>query len=168
MESTTRKVCGRCRQLEQRLEEAEALTGILRAQVADLEHQLAAARKNSSTSSKPPSSDIVKPSPPPTSDGSKRKQGGQPGHPQHDRPLLPIEQLTEGAHEHFIEVCPDCGHSLEAGTALPQVVQQIDIREVPISSVQHSSHAGWCPQCQRHHFAPLPSGIAVGGLVGPT
>lgn len=164
---TTRKVCGRCQQLEQRLEEAEALTGTLRAKVTDLEQQLAAARKNSSTSSKPPSSDIVKPPPPSPGDGSKRKRGGQPKHPQHERPLLPIDQLTDGAHEHFIDVCPDCGHSLEGGTALPQVFQQIDIREVPISSVQHSSHPGWCPQCQRHHFAPLPSGIAVGGLVGP-
>jgi transposase len=164
---TTRKVCRRCQQLEQRLEEAEALTGTLRDKVTQLEQQLAAARKDSSTSSKPPSSDIVKPPTPPSSDGSKRKQGGQPGHPQYERPLLSVEQLTDGAHEHFIDVCPDCGHGLEAGTALPQVVQQIDIREVPISSVQHSSHAGWCPQCQRHHFAPLPSGIAIGGLVGP-
>jgi transposase len=47
------------------------------------------------------------------------------------------------------------------------VVQQIDIREVPIISVEHRSFAGWCPRCQRHHFAPLPSGIERGGLVGP-
>jgi transposase len=33
--------------------------------------------------------------------------------------------------------------------------------------VEHRSVAGWCPQCQRHHFAPLPSGIERGGLVGP-
>jgi hypothetical protein len=46
-------------------------------------------------------------------------------------------------------------------------VQQIDIAEVPISIVEHRSLPGWCPQCQRNHFAPLPSAIEVGGLVGP-
>lgn len=56
---------------------------------------------------------------------------------------------------------------MQPGTAPPQIVQQIDIREVPIVSVEHRSFAGWCPRCQRHHFAPLPKGIDIGGLIGP-
>lgn len=166
MGKSTRKFCPDCKKLQQRVAALENELAAQRAQTADLQEKLAQANKNSSTSSKPPSSDIVKP-PPPTANGQKRTIGGQPGHERHQRPLLPLEQLTEGSHVHVIEVCPCCGHGLEPGSAAPQVVQQIDIREVPIVSVEHQSFAGWCPRCQRHHFAPLPSGIAIGGLVGP-
>jgi transposase len=47
------------------------------------------------------------------------------------------------------------------------VAQQIDIRDVPIVSVEHRSVAMWCPRCERHQYALLPSGIDTGGLVGP-
>src|SRR5918994_1751709 len=50
----------------------------------------------------------------------------------------------------------------------PRVVQQVDIREVALSVQEHRSHAGWCPRCQKMHEAPLPPGIAHGGLVGPS
>src|ERR1700709_912536 len=66
----------------------------LQAAVTRLEEQLAAARKDSSTSSKPPSSDIVRPPPPPPPPGQdKRKRGGQPGHPKHERAPFPHEQI---------------------------------------------------------------------------
>ena len=71
--------CAGCQRLQAQLEQ-------LQATVARLEEQLAAARKDSSTSSKPPSSDIVKPPPPAPPPGQdKRKRGGQPGHPKHER-----------------------------------------------------------------------------------
>src|SRR6478735_6522399 len=79
--------CPACERLQAQLEK-------LRATVARLEEQLAAARKESSTSSKPPSSDIVKPPPPPPPPGQdKRKPGGQPGHPKHDRAPFPRRRL---------------------------------------------------------------------------
>lgn len=68
-----------------------------KAEVAKLREELAAARKNSTTSSKPPSSDIVKP---PSlvgdeeSEEPKRKIGGQPGHPKHDRQPFSPEEIT--------------------------------------------------------------------------
>jgi hypothetical protein len=66
----------------------------LKARVAELESQLAAARKHSGNSSKPPSSDIVKPPKhDPGGKGKQRHRGGQPGHPQHQRPLFPPEAL---------------------------------------------------------------------------
>ena len=61
----------------------------LRAEVAQLRAELAAAKKNSSNSSKPPSSDIVKKPKGKLEDGSKRKRGGQPKHSRHDRPAFP-------------------------------------------------------------------------------
>jgi transposase len=153
--------------MAQRVATLEAELSAVRADLARLQEQFAAAKKNSSTSSKPPSSDIVKPSPPGRADGYPRVAGGQPGHPCHERPLLTPEQLSEEAHLHLIDLCPTCGHDLEPSTAVPRVVQQLDVAAVPLVAVEHRSVAGWCPQCQRNHYAPLPAGIERGGLVGP-
>src|SRR5271166_586997 len=147
MTSTASKICRHCQQLERRVRELERELAVARDEATQLQQQLAAAHKNSSTSSKPPSSDIVKPPRPPAAEGGQRSAGGQPGHPQHERPLLRPEELTEGSHTHLLDLCPTCGHGLESGTALPRVVQQVDIGAVPISSVEHRSVAGWCPQC---------------------
>jgi hypothetical protein len=57
--------------------------------IAALEAALARSRKDSSNSSKPPSSDIVKPPARPRANGGKRRIGGQPGHPRHERPGPP-------------------------------------------------------------------------------
>src|SRR3954454_16400810 len=90
--------CAECRRLQEQLEQ-------LQATVARLEEQLAGARKGSSTSSKPPSSDIVKPPPPPPPPGQdKRKRGGQPGHPKHERALFGPEALTSPPHCHTVEI----------------------------------------------------------------
>src|ERR1017187_10633989 len=97
MEKTT-TYCPHCQQLQHRVTTMETELTAQRAEITRLQQQLAAANKNSSTSSKPPSSDIVKPPPAPTQEGPKRSPGGQPGHDRHDRPLLPVEQLTEGCH----------------------------------------------------------------------
>jgi transposase len=32
---------------------------------------------------------------------------------------------------------------------------------------EHRAHPAWCPHCQKVHYAPLPSVIERGGLVGP-
>jgi len=53
-------------------------------------------------------------------------------------------------------------------TVPPRVVQQVDVREVPLSIQEHRSHSAWCPRCQKEFEAPLPPGIGRGGLVGPT
>jgi len=167
MGKATTKLCPHCQRLQHRVTVLTEELVSLRAEVVRLQEQLATAQKTSATSSKPPSSDIVKPPPPPTADAGQRARGGQPGHDRHARPLLPPEQLTEGSYTHAIELCPDCGHGLQPSTAAARVVQQIDIREVPLVSVEHRSLAGWCPHCQRHHWAPLPRAMEIGGLVGP-
>lgn len=135
-----------------------------------MSQQLAAACKDSSTSSKPPSSDIVKPPKPPPPEGQDRRRiGGQPGHPKHERAAFPPEALNDGAFDHRLDSCPSCGHGLRPALAIPpRVVQQVDVREVPLSIQEHRSHQGWCPRCQKMHEAPLPPGIQRGGLVGPS
>src|SRR3954468_2632885 len=162
--------CPNCRRLQARVDALEAELVASKQVVAQLGQQLAAARKDSSTSSKPPSSDIVKPpKPPPPQGQDRRRSGGQPGHPKHERAAFPPEALNAGAFDHRLDACPCCGHDLEpALTIPPRVVQQVDVREVPLSIQEHRSHPAWCPRCQKMHEAPLPTEIARGGLVGPS
>ena len=84
-------------------------------QIADLERQLALRQQNSTTTSKPPSSDglagrqrlrgrRVK---------SRRKAGGQPGHPGHHRELVPLERV-DAVVDLVPETCRRCAHRLHA------------------------------------------------------
>jgi transposase len=148
----------------------EAELAALKQVVAELSRQLASARKDSSTSSKPPSSDIVKPPKPPPPEGQDRRRiGGQPGHPKHERGAFPPESINDGSFDYRLDSCPACGLDLQSHIELtPRVVQQVDVREVPLSIQEHRSHPGWCPHCQQMYEAPLPPGIARGGLVGPS
>ena len=138
----------------------------MKAEVARLREQLAAAKKNSGTSSKPPSSDLVKPKPPENADGMKRTIGGQPGHPMHDREPFPPEQVTK-FHTHTLDGCPCCGGELRRNGPLAKIVQQLDILEVPLSIEQHTCPEYWCARCQKSCKAPLPLSIERGGLAGP-
>jgi transposase len=160
MAETATNSCAGCQRLQAQLDQ-------LQATVARLEEQLAAARKDSSTSSKPPSSDIVKPPPPPPPPGQdKRKRGGQPGHPMHERALFP-----EGQVKHFfvhpLSGCPCCGGPLRRNGGQALVVQQVDAAPPQLTIQQHTCPEYWCVHCERSYKAALPEHIAKGGLVGP-
>jgi transposase len=160
--------CANCHRLQQQVADLQAQVQALQRTVLALQEELARLRKDSSTSSKPPSSDLVKPPKPPPPDGQEQRlPGGQPGHPHHQRPLFPPELLNGGSHQHRLELCPACQQHLLPGDAAPRLVQQVDIREVPLFIEEHRSLAGWCPHCQKLRYAPLPAAIEQGGLVGP-
>jgi transposase len=160
--------CANCQRLQAQLDALGATVAQLQATIARLEGQLASARKDSSTSSKPPSSDIVKPpKPQPPQGQDQRKIGGQPGHPKHQRAAFPPEQVNGGFHDHYLELCPACGHGLQEAGGAPRVVQRIDILEVPLRIEEHRGHPAWCPHCQKAHYAPFPVGVGRGGLAGP-
>ena len=126
--------CPNCRRLQARLDSLEADLAALKEVVAQLGRQLAATSKDSSTSSKPPSSDIVKPPKPPPPEGQDRRRiGGQPGRPKHERAAFPPESINGGSFDHLLDGCPSCGQDLRPmPTAAPRVVQQVDVREVPL------------------------------------
>src|SRR5690242_8231785 len=128
MSGTDPTRCTNCHQLQARVGALEAELAALKEVVAQLGRQLAAARKDSSTSSKPPSSDIVKPPKPPPPEGQdKRRPGGQPGHPKHERAAFPPEALNGGSFDHRLDSCPSCGQDLRpAQTIPPRVIQQVD------------------------------------------
>lgn len=152
--------CARCAVLEQQFAQ-------LQARLAQVEAELAAAKKNSSNSSKPPSSDIVKKPKEQPKDGSKRKIGGQPGHPLHERTPF-AEDEVEFTELHCFE-CPDCHGPVVPSKEPPKVLQQVDLL-VPselISVVGFRSHACWCRKCQQVHYAPIDEATRRAGLVGP-
>src|SRR3974377_96133 len=169
MRPKARKACPNCRRLQAKLDAQEARLKVLEGTVARLKEQLAAARKDSSTSSKPPSSDIVKPPKPEPPEGQDRRRiGGQPGHPKHERDASPPEWINGGSYDYRLDLCPCCGQDLQPMlTIAPRVIQQVDIKDVPLEIQEHRGHAGWCAHCQKQFEAPLPIGIARGGLVGP-
>jgi transposase len=163
--ATTR--CLGCQRLQAQVEALTLQLQQLQSTVAHLQEQLAAARKNSSTSSKPPSSDIVKPpAPPPPPGQGKRKRGGQPGHPKHERALFPPEQVSS-FFEHLIHACPGCGGRLSPSSELARIVQQVDMGQVPLTVEQHTSPEYWCGHCEKAYRAAMPGTVEKGGLLGP-
>ena len=105
----------------------EARNAGLEKRIGELEAELAKARKNSSTSSKPPSSDIVKPpKSAPTGSQSKRKIGGQPGHPKHERPPFPPEAV-DASLTYTGCTCPACGRRGRRTQHAPRMIQQVEI-----------------------------------------
>lgn len=74
--------------------EAQAIIHALLARIAELEAKL---NKSPQNSSLPPSSQHPhsKPPRPKSKGGKKKKRGGQPGHPRHQRELIPTDQCDE-------------------------------------------------------------------------
>src|SRR6516165_1117187 len=109
------------RRLAEQEKEHEKKIGENEKKIADLERQLALHRRNSTNSSKPPSSDGLA--------GeqrlrgcrqkrrkSRRKAGGQKGHPGHWRPLVPRE-LVNRVVQLFPDHCGRCQRSLPSDAA---------------------------------------------------
>jgi transposase len=153
------KPCPNCEVLQRRVDGLEQ-------RLAALEAELAKANKNSANSSKPPSSDLVKPPRPAVAKGGKRKRGAQPGHPRHERtPFAPDE--IDHTFNYCLTHCPDCGGKLRSRKVEPRVVQQVEIVATPIEISEHRGHAGFCPCCQKVHYAEIPTAIRHAGLIGP-
>jgi transposase len=159
--------CPQCLELSAELAAARDDVAQLQEEIERLREQLAAAKKNSSTSSKPPSSDIVKPKPPENeADGSKRRIGGQPGHPKHERAAFLPERITRFVPP-TLDACPDCGGELRQNGQCRRLVQQLDLEATPVTIEEHACPEYWCDHCHKPCWAPLPLPIERGGLVGP-
>ena len=137
-------------------------------QIADLERQLALRQQNSTTTSKPPSSDGLA--------GcqrergrrttSRRKPGGQPGHPGHSRPLVPAERANETVHL-VPEACRHCRHRLHARDSVgdPRRHQVTEVPAIEAHITEYRCHRLRCRACGRTTQAPLPDEIE--GQFGP-
>ncbi len=130
--------------------------------IADLERQLALRQQNSTTTSKPPSSDGLA--------GrqrtrgrrakSRRRAGGQPGHPGHHRELVP-EERVDAIVDLVPETCRHCTRRLHArhGVGDPRRHQVTELPPIAAHITEYRCHRRQCPACGTITLAPLPDDL---------
>ena len=130
--------------------------------IADLERQLALRQQNSTTTSKPPSSDGLagRQRERGRRTKSRRKPGGQLGHPGHSRPLVPAERANETVHL-IPEACRHCQHRLHARDTVgdPRRHQVTELPAIEAHITEYRCHRRRCRACGRTTQAPLPDEI---------
>jgi transposase len=168
VEDLQRKVAERERQIaerEQQIADAEK-------QIADLERQLRLRKRNSTNSSKPPSSDGLagEQRARGRKHRSKRKPGGQLGHPGHHRPLVPTAEVS--ATEVVLpQHCRHCGRKLPQKPSQmtiegePRRHQVTEVPPVKAHITEYQFPNVVCGDCGKMTRAPLPEEIA--GHFGP-
>lgn len=151
------------RELERLREENERLREQLEEQakrIVDLERQLALKQQNSTITSKPPSSDGLAGQP--RARGrrvkSRRKAGGQPGHPGHHRPLVPIARVN-AVVDLVPEHCRHCARRLHArqGVGDPRRHQVTELPPITAHITEYRCHRRRCVACGTTTVAPLPN-----------
>jgi len=131
--------------------------------IEELERQLG---MNSGNSSLPPSSDGPRQKPVKTAKpASKRKRGGQFGHPKRTRPLIPTEECDRVVH-HRPPCCPDCGTKLRGEDRNPERHQVTDLPPGKPTVTEHQLHTLECPDCGCRCRGQLPAEVPR-GCFGP-
>jgi transposase len=151
--------CPGCRERDARIAELERRVSELEARVREL---LARLGSNASNSSMPPSANPPGAVPPVQKKKSKRKRGGQPGHPPHLRQLVPPERVLN-----TIPIVPQ--HCQHCDAALPQESRPFDppptrhqVAELPeLAAIftEYQGHARTCPHCGQVTRAAIPAEI---------
>jgi transposase len=137
----------------------------LETELAEVKAELAATKKTPRNSSLPPSTEHPHAKPAPRKDPSGKKPGGQPGHPRHERALIPLEQC-QAVIPIKPETCRRCGEPL-AGSD-PEVIrhQVWDIPEIKPVVTEYQLHRLVCPCCRESTCGQLPAGVPQ-GQAGP-
>jgi transposase len=158
------------RGLQVDLDDAHALIAQQQEQIRQLQQQLADTKAklntNSSNSSLPPSSDRFhgKRRPPPPADQPRKKRGGQPGHPRHERLLAGADQVRD-----IIPckptTCRRCGKPLSGSDPDPLRHQVAELPVVVPDVVEYQLHRLICPCCHTSTCGTLPA--FVKGHFGP-
>lgn len=129
-------------------------------EIDELKSQLK--RLTPQNSSLPPSTQHphARPAPKPTPKSNKPR-GGQRGHRQAVRPLVPVERCTE-----VIPLVPDncrrCGAGLTGTDPHPIRHQVWDLPKIEPDIVEYQRHRLTCPRCGTGTCAALPAGVPTG------
>jgi transposase len=135
--------------------EAQAMLRLLLAKIAELEARLNKSPRNSSL---PPSTEHPHAKPIPQRQKSRRKRGGQPGHPKHERTLIPPEEC-QAVIPIKPEACRRCGQSLDGNDPEPLRHQVWEIPEIKPLVTEYQLHRLACPCCQETTCGRLPCGV---------
>lgn len=127
--------------------------------LAALEEAACASSRNSS---KPPSSD------PPTVEHKPktptgRKQGGQPGHKQHKRELVPPEKVHEVV-DCKPSHCGRCAGGLRGADPDPRRHQVAELPKVEAKVTEYRLHTLGCKRCGHCTVGELPAGTPTGSF----
>ena len=127
----------------------------LEQKVADLESRLKTSPRNSSL---PPSSEHPHAKPTPTEKPAGKKRGGQPGHPQHERKLIPTE-LCHAVHTLKPRRCRGCGLRLTGSDPDPRRHQVFELPQPEPIITEYIRHRLTCAGCGQTTCAELPLGV---------
>jgi transposase len=158
------------RGLQVELDDALALIARHQEQIGQLQQQLADTKAklntNSSNSPLPPSSDRfhTKRRPPPAPDQPRKKRGGQPGHPRHQRLLVPPDQVQQTI-PCIPSGCRRCGRPLTGSDPAPLRHQVAELPVVRPAIAEYQLHRLTCPCCHTATCGALPAGVR--GHFGP-
>jgi transposase/uncharacterized coiled-coil protein SlyX len=126
--------------------------------IQKLEDQLA---KNSSNSGKPPSSDGYDqgaPRPKSLRKRSRRKSGGQPGHPGE---TLKAVEKPDFIKVHRVHACQHCGQSLQRRKAIGHEQRQVfDLPHVQMKVTEHRAEIKTCSCCGKETRATFPREVS--------
>jgi transposase len=112
-------------------------------------------------SSLPPSAQHPHARPQPRKRKSKKRRGGQPGHPKHARPLIPtadcdrVEPLKP-------KECRRCGGKLSGSDGEPLRHQVWELPEIKAVVTEYQRHRLVCQACGETTCAELPVGVPQG------
>lgn len=137
----------------------------LQAEADELRAEAAGPKKTPRNSSLPPSSEHPHAKPAPAREKSGRKRGGQPGHPRHERPLIPATECAD-VIPCVPEACRRCGGALSGLDAEPLRHQVWDVPEIKPLVIEYERHRLTCPCCSTSTCGELPAGVPR-GQAGP-
>ena len=143
------------------IEQLHAYVEKLEARVAELEAKLG---KDSTNSSKPPSTEHPHAKPPRPKSPSRRPSGGQPGHPRHERALIPVEQCR-AVVPCVPTACRRCGRPLAGTDPEPLRHQVWELPEIRPVVTEYQRHRLVC-RCGLATCGELPAGVPT-GQAGP-
>ena len=158
--------CIGCRERDARIAKLEAELADVRKTVAGLTARLGT---NATNSSIPPSANPLDAPKPVKKKKSKKRRGGQKGHPPHLRQLLPPERVNQFVP--FVpSQCEHCNASLPAAAQPtdppPNRFQTIELRPIVTDVVEYQGHARTCPCCSHVTTAVIPADLRAHSI-GP-
>jgi transposase len=127
----------------------------LKRQVRDLKARL---DQNSTNSSKPPSTDPIGVKRKPPASSSRKRRGGQKGHPRRMRALVPPERVASVTDCKPAE-CRRCGHPLNGEDAEPRRHQVAELPQIVPEVHEYRLHRLGCPHCNTVTCGVLPDGV---------
>jgi transposase len=158
--------CPGCLERDAEIADLKRRVAALEALVRDLTARL---NTNATNSGTPPSANPIGAPKPVIKKKSRRRPGGQPGHPPHLKQLLPPARVNV-THPLLPQQCEHCHTALPAeaapGDPGPTRFQVIELPPVVAHVTEYQGHARTCPCCGHVTRAAIPRDI-LAHSVGP-